>query len=129
MESLGVGEMKALQALLDETFLPRRSCDRRGPLPQRLRLRAAQAARPAERWEEFETWRTLMLEQQPEGLPPLNPPVRTWRFGADQTEARCNECYLFHGTSWASAQRILDQGFDLDLCGLWPQFLQSAPLP
>eukprot|EP00913_Durusdinium_trenchii_P029316 g27483.t1 len=85
MESLGVGEMKALQALLDETFLPRRSCDRRGPLPQRLRLRAAQAA----------------ARRRNDG--------RSSRPGG--------ECYLFHGTSWASAQRILDQGFDLDLCG------------
>ena len=44
------------EALLDATFLRRRSMDRRGPLPRRLRLRAAAAAGAASR-KEFDLWR------------------------------------------------------------------------
>ena len=68
-----------LQALLDATFLPRRSCDRRGPLPRRLRLERALQA-PGR--EDFDLWRQLLREQHGrcEGL---RPEVRTAHFGRE----------------------------------------------
>ncbi|CAL1169388.1 unnamed protein product [Cladocopium goreaui] len=95
--SVSLPEQQVLQALLDATFLRRRSMDRRGPLPRRLRLRAAAAAGAASR-KEFDLWR--------------RPPIRTQRFGETRgVESRINECYLFHGTCWQNAVDILRRGF------------------
>eukprot|EP00435_Cladocopium_sp_Y103_P042931 s1108_g12.t1 len=104
-----VPERRALQALLNDTFLHRRSCDRRGPLPTRLRLRGAFRGDGCRK--DFEQWRSIFLEQYPEGAEEL-PPIRTQRFAETRgVEPRINECYLFHGTCWQNAVEILRRGF------------------
>lgn len=72
-------QRQRLQALLDATFLRRRSCDRRGPLPRRLRLRRAVQA-PGQ--EDFDLWRALLREEHGH-CERLAPEVRTAGFGRE----------------------------------------------
>ena len=112
--------LERLQSLLDTTFLRRRSCDRKGRMPGRLKLREAFVASGASRaklWDKYLERRASIAARNPLGCPTLEPPVRTQRFRDLGEDPRVNECYLFHGTSMTSAGQILREGFLMDLAG------------
>eukprot|EP00933_Yihiella_yeosuensis_P061285 TRINITY_DN6408_c0_g2_i1.p1 TRINITY_DN6408_c0_g2~~TRINITY_DN6408_c0_g2_i1.p1 ORF type:complete len:377 (+),score=64.66 TRINITY_DN6408_c0_g2_i1:110-1240(+) len=127
-----------LQQFLDETFLLRRSCDRHGPMPGKLRLRQVfQVPRTgSEVWDHFVAQRkalqeeTEVLEELGLSSTSLKPPVRTAAAMAMMTanadslqlegsasslavSSLCNECYLLHGTCPADAVSIAKSGFNL----------------
>ncbi|CAJ1406036.1 unnamed protein product [Effrenium voratum] len=106
LRDVGLAERRKLQELLGASWLPRRSCDRRGKMPSGLRLRQA--------------LRTARSPPRPKGAeaaegPQLRPALRTRHFGPSSGAARAD--YLFHGTSWANALRILREGFRPSLFG------------
>ncbi|CAE8660909.1 unnamed protein product [Polarella glacialis] len=108
-----------LQGLLNSTFLPRRSCDRRGPMPQVLRLKKAfraQAVGPV--WSEFAAELDTLRWALPDGCAALEPPPRTAAFQVEMDSGpNLNQFYLFHGTSPQDAVSIASTGFDLDRSG------------
>jgi len=119
-----------LQQLFDVTFVRRRSCDRRGPMPGRLKIhRAYVAQRAGGVWANFAAWRELVADSYPAGCSAIDPPVQTEVPFMSQllqgpeddrqqlADARINQCYLFHGTSLDDAVSIAERGFDLDLVG------------
>ena len=106
---------RQLQSLLDSTFLRRRSCDRKGPMPGRLKL--SEAFVSSRIWEKYLRDRDSIATENPLGCPALEPSVRTQGFVDLETGPQVNECHLFHGTSMEAAGEIFQSGFRLDFAG------------
>lgn len=101
-----------LQQLLSDTFVRRRSCDRRGKMPSGLRLRnVLRAPLQGSVWESFVTER----ESLPSCSVPKSP-LRTSMHAAALGLTH-SESLLLHGTNPQDAQSILETGFDLTRTG------------
>ena len=112
------GLFAQLQSLLDTTFLRRRSCDRKGPMPARLKLCDAFVAQmKGEVWEQYLRQRDVVASRSPEACPVLEPLARTHGVLDLGTGPQVNECHLFHGTSVTSAFHILHEGFKIKCAG------------
>ena len=112
--------LEQLQSLLDVTFLRRRSCDRKGAMPQRLKLRMAfraPAAAQRELRKNYVRQQALIASRNPSGCSALEPQIRTQGVLDLGPGPRVNECHLFHGTSMAAASQILKGGFRLEFAG------------
>lgn len=132
LEVLALEPKERLQQLLDATFLRRRSCDRRGDMPGRLRLRRVlRAPLWGQPYKAFAGRREeLRATIGAAGCAGLAPPARTAglvealaalgegpSLSVGEAVSGLNECYLFHGTCLGDALKIVRGGFDLQSTG------------
>jgi len=121
-------QVATFQRLLDETWKPKATRDRKGALPKRLMVKKVQRVEACALWNRFSRYRRNMalareggccspIEELRQGSDCV--PVRTQQicdsapelFGPLQREV--NEQYLFHGTSPSGALGIIKEGFDM----------------
>lgn len=122
--------LKAVQRLIDHSFICKRTRDRRTmtEMPMRLEVVELKAIHNVKAWIEYRSARDAMAtENERPDKPPgceLDPPVRTSTVDdhdldevAGMREERANEQWLFHGAPSSAVQGITDENWRLDLAG------------
>lgn len=116
---------EVVQRLVDDTFFcKRKTKDRRGVQPLRLVVQEVVRVQNGAAWWEYNKERARVSEQLGEEFEPLAPQVLTATTGQDAMKAalgdldpRCQEHWLFHGTTPEGVQGISDREFRMDFAG------------